>query len=282
MTGPRTTLPAAAAALAPALPSARPAAGLAAGCRPLVRALLRRALRPAPLAVTLLLVAGLAAALGRDLAARGLLAPLTPFLILPFVVAVALRVVDHVAADDESGWLGQLVAGTPAEVPVVYALAVVGGAAMVAVAHVTAAAIGLGLGAAAAGGAMDGGPAGGLASAGPARFVAAVAAAARLLPGAVALLAAVAAYAGVCALLCRRRGPALALAALGVGVPLAIVGWWQAAGGAPSPAARLLGLHLPLFAWRSDPALLLRQAAYAAAALAVIAWLAPRTVARER
>lgn len=241
-------------------------------------ALLRRALRPAPLAVTLLVVGGLAAAIGRHLAARGLLVPLTPFLILPFVVAVAHRVVDHVAADDEAGWLGQLVAGASAGAPAAYALAVVVGAAAANVAHAVAAAVGLGLGAAAAGAAMDGGAAeGGLAG-----FVAAVAAAARLLPGATALIAAMAAYTGVCALLCRRRGPALALAALGIVVPLAVVSWWQPAGGAPAPAARLLGLHLPVLAWRSDPALLLRQAAYVAAALAAIAWLAPRTVARER
>lgn len=247
--------------------------------RPLVRALLRRSLHPARLAVALPFVLLLAAALGRYLAARGLLAPVTPFLVVPFAVGVAYRVIDHVAADHEAGWLGPLVAAAPAGAPVAYALAVVGGSAAAVMLLEGAAALGLALGAA-AGGVEAAAPAPELAG-GPAL---AAAAAARLLPGALALTAAVAAYAGVCALLCRRRGPALALAALGVGVPLAVAGWWQGSTGAPPPplVARLLGLHLPPLAWRAEPTLLLRHALYVALALAVVVRLAPRAVARER
>ena len=263
----------------------------------LVGALLRRETRPARLLAAALVVAGMAAALGRHLAARGLgvgaaaalrtplpaldaaaiagaplpspadvaLALLARLVVPAFAIAAAWLVVDRVATDDEAGWLPSLAAAGGRRTRVVYALVVPAAvlATLAPLAPLASAALALGAGE------------------GPG---AALRLARGALPGAAAFVLSCAAYATIVALLVRRRRPALATAAIGVAAPLAALVWWQGAASAPPAVAlvRLISLHVPPLAWDGDAHTLARHALYAAAALAVVALLAPRTVARDR
>ena len=267
------------------------------GASRLAGALLRRETRPARMLAAALLVASAAAALGRHLAARGLgvggaaalrpplpgldaaaiggaplptpgdvaLALLARLVVPAFAIAAAWLVVDRVAADHEAGWLPSLAAAGGRGTRVAYAL-VVPVAVLVVVAPLAAlASAALAIG---AGEAPD----------------AAIRLAGDALPGAAAFVLSCAAYATIAALLVRRRPAALAAAAVGIVAPLAAVVWWQDAAGAPPPVAvvRVIALHVPPLAWDGDARTLARHALYAAAALALVVLLAPRTVARDR
>ena len=250
--------------------------------RPLARALLGRELRPSSTALGVVAACVVAAAaFGRHLAARGL-APYTLVdppvvsgdmladmmlwklggaLALPFVIAAAYLVVGRVSDDEVDGWFAPLAAGGASRGE--YLLAVVAGSALVsATAHLlTAAAF-----------------AAGMATAG-----------ARGVPGPVyvalgvpPLILSAAAYGAACVAIARRRGPALALALVGVLLPAVTLTWLSAGAGVETPrmVSRMLTLHLPPWSWSARPQVVLQHAVYSVVVLVLASRLARARLGR--
>ncbi|MHB1223987.1 MAG: hypothetical protein ACYC2G_08080 [Gemmatimonadaceae bacterium] len=252
----------------------------------MVRALFRREWTAASLAAAIAL-AGAGAALGRLLAARGLLpdpsrasavplagiATLQDFALwllaralpLPMAVAAVVVAVDRLASDGEAPWLASLVAGGLHRGRYVAAVA----------AAVASSLLALYLALAAGYVAGAGGRAGSGATLGLHML--------RGLAGVAAFLASATLYGAACVTVARRRGAALALALVGVMGPIAAVGWLGADGGtAASPAvARLLAAAMPPAVWTTSAGALLRHALYGTVLLAILTRTAPRWLARH-
>lgn len=202
---------------------------------------------------------------------------------LPLAASAVVVAIHRIADDHDSPWLATLVAGGLDRGA--YVLAVV---ATVLVSHLGMyLALMLGF----VGGTIWGGapaaPTGG--SGAPAAAIAHVTLRALLrwvaagLPGATSLLASATAYGVACQALARRRGAALALALSVAIAPVALVGW-AGSGSDPSVtlhAARLLALLAPLPDWSDSTAAMLRHITYCSALLLLLAWSAPRWVARH-